>query len=550
MIESSEEDGVKMDMESSTYSQVVFIDVPPSYPLHTDVICNYKLTGGLIPDSKDWIGIYKVGWESTLKYYCYQWTKPYLDCKGFEQNIVFTKSYLPTDDGEFYQFCYVDSNCQVRGASTPFSFQNPAETSVDCSLLVISTQEQVEQMEKEKEALLSEIEDLKEGKAILKQELDERLKEILRLRLQIEKLKSNSRSETLSLTEQPECPQQDTSEQPFLSDTVAENKPEQESLTLAPEKYERAFRKITILKQEKVHLEQQLKEKDAVISELRPKAKKTEQDYNRLQDLFQLQQVDMQNIQKDNEMLYLKIDGLKWDLEKLREENKATLPKQEPPEEDKNDTKTQILTLTNELREVRGTLRKEIQYSAEANKRAEKAELELKELKVQLEKRTVAEESQIEMDIAEACRRNSEQASMAEVARLEKEKLLEDNKKLNDEIERLQMMMCELSSGVNVSNTQQHQDPLNPAPVSLINTQQQPQSESFLYEDIRGPFGNPTNTGNQEMRCCHCHESFPDITEHELVTHEQSHKVCPFCTLICDDCGQQEFEDHVYSHEE
>lgn len=60
MIESSEEDGVKMDMESSTYSQVVFIDVPPSYPLHTDVICNYKLTGGLIPDSKDWIGIYKV----------------------------------------------------------------------------------------------------------------------------------------------------------------------------------------------------------------------------------------------------------------------------------------------------------------------------------------------------------------------------------------------------------------------------------------------------------------------------------------------------------
>ncbi|XP_026993420.2 calcium-binding and coiled-coil domain-containing protein 2 isoform X2 [Tachysurus fulvidraco] len=493
----------------------------------------------------------KVGWDSAMKYYCYEWTKPYLDCEGFEQKIVFTKSYLPTDDGEFYQFCYVDSNRQVRGASTPFSFQNPSETSVDCSLLVISTQEQVEQMEKEKEALLSEIEDLKEGKTILKQELDERLKEICRLRLEIEKLKSNSRSETLSLTEQPECPQQDTSEQPFLSDTVAENKPEQESLTLVPEKYERAFRKITILKQEKVHLEQQLKEKDAVISELRPKAKKTEQDYNRLQDLFQLQQVDMQNIQKDNDMLYLKIDGLKWDLEKLREENKATLPKQEPPEEDKNDTKTQILTLTNELREVRGTLRKEIQNSAEANKRADKAELELKELKVQLEKRTVAEESQIEMDIAEACRRNSEQASMAEVARLEKEKLLEENKKLNEEIERLQMMMTyELSSGVNVSNTQQHEDPFNPVPVSPINTQQQPQSESFLYEDIRGPFGNPTNTGNKEMMCRHCHESFPDITEHELVTHEQSHKVCPFCTLICDDCGQQEFEDHVYSHEE
>lgn len=48
--------------------------------------------------------------------------------------------YLPRDDGEFYQLCYVDSNAQVRGASTPFCFQNPTETSADCSLLVISTQ--------------------------------------------------------------------------------------------------------------------------------------------------------------------------------------------------------------------------------------------------------------------------------------------------------------------------------------------------------------------------------------------------------------------------
>lgn len=44
----------------------------------------------------------------------------------------------------------------------------------------------------------------------------------------IDKLKSHSRSETFSLKEQPESPQQDTLEQPFLSDSVAENKPEQE----------------------------------------------------------------------------------------------------------------------------------------------------------------------------------------------------------------------------------------------------------------------------------------------------------------------------------
>lgn len=127
----------------------------------------------------------------------------------------------------------------------------------------------------------------------------------------------------------------------------------------------------------------------------------------------------------------------------------------------------QMLTLTKELREVRGALRKEAQNSAEANKRAEKAELDLKELKVQLEKKTGAEESQIavcfnislvsvsqcrcysvlrkasyvlniylylnsvlsfQMEIAEACRRSSEQASMAEAARLENVKLLDENK--------------------------------------------------------------------------------------------------------------------------
>ncbi|MCI4384269.1 hypothetical protein PGIGA_G00036830 [Pangasianodon gigas] len=554
MSESAEEDGVRVDLETSIYSQVVFIDVPHSYPLHSDVTCSYKLTGGLIPNPKDWIGIYKVGWDSAHKYHCYEWAKPCLDCKGLEppkQQIFFKESYLPKDDGEFYQFCYVDSNGQVRGASIPFCFQNPAETSTDCSLLVISTQEQVEQMEKEKEALLTEMEQLKEGKAILKNELDERLREIHRLRMCIDKLKSNRTSETFPLKEQPESPAQDTLEQPFLSDTVAETKPEQESLTPHHEKYEKALRKISLLKQENAQLEQQVKEKDAEILELRPRAKKAEQDYNRLQDQFQLQQVDFQSVQKDKERLYAEKEAQKWDLERLQEENKAlhaALSKQGPPEGDKSDTKMQILTLTNELTEVRGALRKEILNSSEANKRADKAELELKELKMQLEKRTVTEESQIEMELAEARRRISEQANIAEVARLEKEKLSEENKKLKDDIER--MMIYELSSGAHVSNTQQQQNPLSPVPASPVNTQQQPQSDTYYYDDIRGPFGNPDNAGNKAKVCRHCQESFPDITEDELVIHEQSHKVCPFCTLICDDCGQQEFEDHVYSHEE
>ncbi|KAI5623235.1 calcium-binding and coiled-coil domain-containing protein 2 [Silurus asotus] len=344
MSESADDDGVQVDMESSTYSQVVFIDVPRSYPLNTHVTCCYKMTGDLIPSSKDWIGIYKVGWDSVQKYYCYQWTTACLDYKGLEpltQHILFKESYLPKDDGEFYQFCYVDSGSKV----------------------------------------------------------------------------------------------------------------------------------------------------------------------------------DIQSVQKENERLNTENKGMKCDLERLQEEIKAlkvTLSKQRPPEGDKNDPK--ILTLTNELAEVRGALRKEILNSNEANKRADKAELELKEMKMQLEKRTVAEESRRE--------------------------------KFREDIASLQTMIFELSSRSNVSNAQQQQNPLSPAPASPNNTQQQPQTDPYFFEDNRGPFGNPNNAGKKAKVCRHCQESFPDITEEELVTHEQSHKVCPFCTLICDDCGQQEFEDHVYSHEE
>lgn len=46
---------------------------------------------------------------------------------------------------EFYQFCYVDSSGQVRGASTPFCFRKTAEHSLESvnqedDLLVVTTQ--------------------------------------------------------------------------------------------------------------------------------------------------------------------------------------------------------------------------------------------------------------------------------------------------------------------------------------------------------------------------------------------------------------------------
>lgn len=40
----------------------------------------------------------------------------------------FAGYYVPNDDGEFYQFCYVTHKGEIRGASTPFQFRANSPT--------------------------------------------------------------------------------------------------------------------------------------------------------------------------------------------------------------------------------------------------------------------------------------------------------------------------------------------------------------------------------------------------------------------------------------
>lgn len=56
--------------------------------------------------------------------------------------------YVPNDDGEFYQFCYVTHKGEIRGASTPFQFRanSPSEDELltvedECNsdILVVTT---------------------------------------------------------------------------------------------------------------------------------------------------------------------------------------------------------------------------------------------------------------------------------------------------------------------------------------------------------------------------------------------------------------------------
>nr|XP_060488770.1 tax1-binding protein 1 isoform X3 [Panthera onca] len=81
--------------------------------------------------------------------------------------LAFQGYYLPNDDGEFYQFCYVTHKGEIRGASTPFQFRasSPVEELLtmedegNSDMLVVTTKAgllelKIEKTMKEKEELL------------------------------------------------------------------------------------------------------------------------------------------------------------------------------------------------------------------------------------------------------------------------------------------------------------------------------------------------------------------------------------------------------------
>ena len=112
----------------SEFSAVIFNNVPECYPPDRDIECRYTIKNSVKPNSRDWIGLFKVGWQSSREHYTYEWS-PMPNIQDGEQGrpianrVVFRLRYLPKADDEFYQFCYVTYASDVRGASVPFQIK-------------------------------------------------------------------------------------------------------------------------------------------------------------------------------------------------------------------------------------------------------------------------------------------------------------------------------------------------------------------------------------------------------------------------------------------
>ncbi|XP_007505380.1 tax1-binding protein 1 isoform X3 [Monodelphis domestica] len=181
-------------LQTSNFAHVIFQNVAKSYLPNAHLECHYTLTQYIHPHPKDWVGIFKVGWSTARDYYTFLWSpmpEHYVEGATVNCLLSFQGYYLPNDDGEFYQFCYVTHKGEIRGASTPFQFRasSPVEELLtmedegNSDMLVVTTKAgllefKIEKTMKEKEELLKVTTVLEKETAQLREQVGRLEKEL------------------------------------------------------------------------------------------------------------------------------------------------------------------------------------------------------------------------------------------------------------------------------------------------------------------------------------------------------------------------------------
>uniref|UniRef100_A0A8C9XNJ7 SKICH domain-containing protein n=1 Tax=Sander lucioperca TaxID=283035 RepID=A0A8C9XNJ7_SANLU len=559
-------------MESSTeaaatgptacnFSQVVFIDTPHSYPPSTTVTCCYTLTAAFQPNPRDWVGIFKVGWSTTKDYHTFVWVEPCLDVVGQEsatRQAFFKDYYLPKDEIEFYQFCYIDSTGQVRGASTPFCFKNPVEQSIESSpdddLMVITTQEQVEKSVREKAELQKKLDQIRKENETLKNDLQKEQQEAASFKGQNEQ-KDKEMSQLVKEMDQMKEQHEN------LKSLLQQQMKETDNLK---EKYNQAVMKINQLKEEREELRGKVDAQSVEISMLNSKLREEERELFKMKDSIQLLQVDLQSGEKDKERLSAELQRLQsigHNMDDVKRENQELcrrlsqqLTLQNCPDDD---LRVRCQTLASQLQDAQGKLATEREENKNAKRHAEYLNEELLQTREQLEKMILSCEQtertygKLELQLREAHAAIADKETIIEekehmirLVRHEKEELDRDNQNLTSDIVELRRVYAEVSAAPPADSP--HTQPDNTSASRDWQQLETPEQPENLYENIESV---PDPEEEQALVCRHCQECFPCITQNELEQHEQSHRVCPFCTMICDNMEQSVFEDHVYGHE-
>ncbi|CAK6977335.1 calcium-binding and coiled-coil domain-containing protein 2-like isoform X2 [Scomber scombrus] len=524
-----------------TFSQVVFTDIPHSYPPATPITCSYTITEAFQPNSRDWVGIFKVGWSTTKDYHTFVWVE--LDTVGQQavRQADFKDYYLPKDEIEFYQFCYVDSGGQVRGASTPFSFKSPVEqnleSNMDDDLLVITTQEQVDQSVREKAELMKEMDQIREEKDSLKKALQEvkssfeeqngqkekekcdLVDELDQTKEQNEKLRSSVQEKEqeidrlkeemmLQKSKQMEIQQQNAAEIQKLSQSVRLDGAARQNETHAQEKYDRAVMKINQMKEEREELRGKNEAQSDEIAKLSSKLREAERELFKMKDSVQLLQVDLQSSEKEKERLAAELHQLQsvtHNMDEVKKENKQLnlrLSQQETQQQQQQQSSPDedLKALRKQLQEVQTKLSAEKDESKNSKRRADFLEGELQQVREQLDSVAATldgmqrRSSKQEMRLLEAHEMLADKEGIIEekehnilLVRKEVEDLVKENETLKGDIDELRRVYADYQAAPGSSSvdppTYVQPDDVQPASSS---TQDASEQSENLYETIAG----------------------------------------------------------------
>jgi len=112
---------------SQKQDSVVFLNVARSYSPQQDLHVCYQRDAELKTSSRDWVGLFRVGWSSSRDYYTFEWT-PSVE-EGTQATVIFAGRRLPPEDGHFYQLCYVTrevrAHCTCIALFSLVSFPDP-----------------------------------------------------------------------------------------------------------------------------------------------------------------------------------------------------------------------------------------------------------------------------------------------------------------------------------------------------------------------------------------------------------------------------------------
>ncbi|XP_073534013.1 tax1-binding protein 1 isoform X2 [Phyllobates terribilis] len=297
-------------MQTSNFAHVIFQNVAKSYLPSAPLECHYTLTQYIQPHPKDWVGIFKVGWSTARDYYTFLWSplpENYVPDSTHNCVLTFQGYYLPNDDGEFYQFCYVTHKGEIRGASTPFQFRTSSpvdelltmEDEGHSDMLVVTTKAGLLELKIEK--TMKEKEELLKITAVLE-------KETTQLRQEVEGLE-------MALSRERECSDQLIAERDGLLQASDILKAESEEVKKACKEMSS---KILQLEEDLMTVTQKAIEKETELDSIKYKLKKIKLEREQLEfqlknekDEKELYKVHLKNTEIENTKLLSEVQTLR-----------------------------------------------------------------------------------------------------------------------------------------------------------------------------------------------------------------------------------------------